>query len=205
MYEMYCTVHENNKLRIIFGEENWETSQLRAMTILMGALDYLDVRNSEATVEEDRTRILKLVEKEPGFDNMNRILIGSFKSCAKEDLLDGFGRENQALDEEQIDILLKTIESLGGWEILYYKKAISIKPENCPIGALFYWFLFKLMSYPNHKNIWEPSVELLIGVCNKCKQGESFALIKDELLDGLYNLKTEMVAQSSNRGCCAVS
>jgi len=205
LYEMYCTVSENNKLRVIFGEENWETSQMRALTILMGALDYLDVRNSEATMEEDRTRILKLVEKKPGFDIMNQKLIGSFKSCAKEDLLDGFGRENMALDEEQIDILLKTIESLGGWEILYYKKAISIKPENCPMGALFYWFFFKLMSYANHKNIWEPSVELLIAACNKCKQGESFASTKDELLDGLYNLKTEVAVRNTSRGCCAVS
>jgi len=205
LYEMYCTVHENNKLRIIFGEENWETSQMRALTILMGALDYLDVRNSEATVDEDRTRILKLVEKEPGFDNMNRRLIGSFKSCAKEDLLNGFGRENQALDEEQIDIMLKTIESLGGWQILYYNRTISINSKNCPIGALFYWFFFKLMSYPNHKNIWKSSVEQLVVACNKCQQGESFPLIKDDLLDGLYNLKTEMVVQNTSRGCCAVS
>jgi len=205
LFEMYCTVHENNKLRVIFGEENWETSQMRALTILMGALDHLDVRKSEATVEEDRTRILKLVEKEPGFDNMNRRLIGCFKDCAREDLLNGFGRDNQALDEEQIDILLKTIESLGGWEILYYKKTISIDPQNCPIGSLFYWFFFKLMSYPSHKNIWEPSVELLISVCNKSKQGESFPLIKDELLDGLYTLKTELVVQNTSRRCCTVS
>jgi len=205
LFEMYCTVNENNKLRIIIGEENWETSQMRALTILMGALDYLDVRNSEATIEEDRTRILKLVEKEPGFDNMNRRLIGSFKDYAREDLLNGFGRDNMALDEEQIDILLKTIASLGGWEILYYKKSISIDPQNCPIGALFYWFFFKLMSNPRHKNIWEPSVELLISVCKRCKQGESFSLLKDELLDGLYMLKTKLVVHNTSRRWCTVS
>jgi len=191
LYEMLCTVRvKTNRLRIIFGEECWEVAALRALSILMGALDYLDVAKAEATQEEDRKRILEDVAKSPGIKEMNETLIKAFKECAQEDLLSGFGRGQMAFTEEMVQDMIRLIKTLGGWKILYHEEAVSKDSEHAPIGALWYWWLFKTMDFPEKKEIWKDLLLILESSCiSVLKEKTDFADAKAALVENVYKAK----------------